>query len=81
MEGAAPVAPVPQHLLHPVLPRLECDGPITQVMLWSWMHGGPGVWRLSEDQPIIVAQQEPSHGLLLGKKKELALGEQIPLAT
>lgn len=39
------------------------------------------IWRLAGDQPILIAQQEPSHGLPLGNKKELVLQEQIPPAA
>lgn len=39
------------------------------------------IWRLAGDHPILVAQRDQSHGLLLGKKEELALREQIPPAA
>lgn len=39
------------------------------------------IWGLAGHQPTLIAQQEPSQGILLGREKALMLGEQIPLAA
>jgi len=82
-------APSPAALLHPALvpvpPWLEHDGAITQLTLWSCRHGEVQAQSLN-----LETGRRPAHphcttgailGLLLGKKKELVLGEQIPPAA
>lgn len=62
---------------------MDCDGPISQLVCQIWTRcpsPNPDLG-LAGHQPTLIAQQEPSQGILLGKKEALMLGEQIPLAA